>query len=407
MPEAAGNVALVTKTLVHNGAAAAAGEGRLTLGLFLDFCSLCEAATLLDELRAVESADTLPQFPLTVALASDSVLSEFRPTVSRAELQRLVLRLPEELSRRLLPAWEHDPQSSIDLRDNALLGSTGEVLGIDYRQDLDRLLAQLDEMVRYPSLEEHGPDPSERVLRSNGYLVIAAVNGMDYFPDFDRAPFAAAMIKNLYQSLPRKVYERVAEALNANAVGGKDQLIYEWTLNATMPIPPVAALVLHRSSTLNDIPGRLLEVRQEFARYREHFREFRAKLQAADTLKERRRLQRQYHGLLAAASGPDHEVISVSEALNFAEKLVPVAMAPTMPTSYSAALVVQPAQWLRRWWQRRPLAVLFRLDSKLPRIDEYARLIARLWGEQVGSDMLDQYAAHSARMQRLMSAPAT
>lgn len=162
---------------------------------------------------------------------------------------------------------------------------------------------------------------------------------MDYFPDFDRAPFTAATITSLYQSLPWQVYERVAEALATDATGGKDQFVREWTLNATLPIPPTAALVLQRSRSRDEIPARLLEVRQEFARYRSHFSEFRARLQSADGLKERRRLQHQYQRLLATASGPNHEVVSVSEALNFAEKLIPVATAPVMPTSYSAALI--------------------------------------------------------------------
>jgi hypothetical protein len=52
-----------------------------------------------------------------------------------------------------------------------------------------------------------------------------------------------------------------------------------------------------------------------------------------------------------------------------------------------------------------PLAILFRLDGKLPRLSEYARLIERLWGETIQDEVLTQYAAHSARIQRLMSTP--
>jgi hypothetical protein len=164
--------------------------------------------------------------------------------------------------------------------------------------------------------------------------------------------------------------------------------------------------VLRRSRTCAEIPARLLEVRAEFATYRRYFREFRAKLQTADTLKERRRLQQRYRELLEAASGPDHEIVSVTEALNFAEKLVPVAAAPAIPTSYSAGLLTQPAEWLRRWWRQRPLAVLFRLDGKLPRLGEYADLMSRLWGEGISTEVIDQYALHSARISRLMAAPA-
>lgn len=404
MVGSAGNLALITKTLVHNGALAAAGQTRLTLSLFLDFCSLCEAAVILDQLRAIESSDVLPRFPMTTALTKARILSEFRPRISRTDLQRLMLRLPEDLSRRLLPTFWEEGVESADLRDASILGRSGEILGINYEQGLGQLLGQLDNIVRYPSLRDEDASPAERIWRSNGYLIVAAVNGMDYYPDFDRAPFSAATISNLYRSLPRQVYGRVAESLQAGATGGKEQLISEWTLNATVPIPPVASLVLQRSRSPEELPTRLLEVRQEFSGYRQHFREFRVKLQAADTPKERRHLQRQYYDLLASASGPDHEIVTVNEMLNFAEKLVPVATAPVAPTSYSAGLITQPAQWLRRWWRQRPLAVLFRLDGKLPRFSEYGALIDRIWGEHISDEVLDEYARHSACLQRIMTA---
>jgi hypothetical protein len=341
---------------------------------------------------------------LTSALVADGVLGEFRPTVGKGDLERLLLRLPQELSRRLVPTgWEADA-SNRDLRDSATLTSSGAVEGISYQDGLSRLLGQLDEVVNYPSLRPGGSDPRTRLLRSNGYLVVAALNGMDYYPDFDRAPFVTAALKLLYRSLPRQLYERVAESLGADALG-REQLVHEWTLDATLPIPPVTAIVLQRSQSRDEIPARLFEVRAEFARYRQHFRTFRGELQAADTLKERRRLHTRYEALLAAASGPDAEIVSATEVINFAEKLVRVGVAPTMPTSYSSSLVTQPAEWLRRWWRRRPLAILFRLDGKLPRLSEYARLIERLWGETIQDEVLTQYAAHSARIQRLMSTP--
>jgi hypothetical protein len=62
MPESRSNPALVTKTLVHNAAVAATGASRLTIGSFLDFCSLCDSAVILDELRTIESPDALRNF---------------------------------------------------------------------------------------------------------------------------------------------------------------------------------------------------------------------------------------------------------------------------------------------------------------------------------------------------------
>jgi hypothetical protein len=75
-----------------------------------------------------------------------------------------------------------------------------------------------------------------------------------------------------------------------------------------------------------------------------------------------------------------------------------------MPTSYSAQLLTQPAEWLRRWWLRRPLAVLFRIDSKLPRLSEYRELIARLWGTHIEDRVLAEVTAHGQQVRGLMGA---
>ena len=56
---------------------------------------------------------------------------------------------------------------------------TGALDGIDYTAGLDALLRQVDQMIDIPSVKN---DVNERALRSNGYLAVAAANGLDYFP---------------------------------------------------------------------------------------------------------------------------------------------------------------------------------------------------------------------------------
>jgi hypothetical protein len=94
----------------------------------------------------------------------------------------------------------------------------------------------------------------------------------------------------------------------------------------------------------------------------------------------------------------------LQEALNFTEKAVIAVAAPHLATSYSALLIAQPIEWIQRWWRNRPLAVLFRLDSKLPRISGYQALIEKLWGVHVSDQILEQYAAHAYAIRHLMTA---
>jgi hypothetical protein len=135
------NAALVTKTLVHSGGQAVETPGELTWQRFLDFSSLCEASVILDRLDAIESTDTLPSSALTRALVDAQLLSEFRPELSRNDLRRLLLRLPDDVSRRLLPTfWEgasadsSDPATSAptdDLRNATLMTDSGSLKDID------------------------------------------------------------------------------------------------------------------------------------------------------------------------------------------------------------------------------------------------------------------------------------
>lgn len=400
------NAALTTHTLLHNGGTAIAKPKSITLPLFFDFCSLCEACVILDELFLAPASDWVSASPLMSALKQSGLIRKFS-SMPPDDWNRLILRLPEELSRYLISDYLEKQSSETrskwsigDQRPDSEVDGVGALGEISYERGLGGLLSQLHLLETYPSVE-----PSsvlERIVRSIAYLIIASSRGLDYFPDYDRVPFVTAVIDKTYRSLPRKLYTYVADTLGASSLS-KDELIDEWTLNQQLPIPPIAALILHRSQSLDEIPQKLLEARNEFAGYRQHFRRFKAELQAADTLKERRLLRRKYENLLRTASGPRPEIISAVETLNFAEQAIRAMASPALPTSYSALILAQPAEWIQRWWRRRPIAVLFRLDGKLPRISEYSTLIERLWGRTVHDSLLAQFSTHATQIKQIMS----
>lgn len=383
------NVALVTQTLMANASGVLSRPEALTLPRFLDLCSLCEAAVLLDRMEALGASGEYVS-GLSSRLAREGLYRTFAPTLSPDELRRVALRLPDELAKRVTDGNGDDPSAA---------GETGAVAGLDYTTGLNNLLAQVDGLGGYASAGD--ASVKDRMYRGNGYLVVAAAHGLDYFPDFDRVPFVAGTLQKTYRSLPRQLYDKIAESLEEPLTGG--DVVAEWTAMSTIPIPPIAALVLSRASCLKDIPEQLLRVRDEFGGYRRYFGDFKAELQAADTIRERRKLLARYRTLLEEASGPRREAVSVTEMLNLTEKAVKVAAAPTLPTSYGALLVTQPVDWISRWWRRRPLAILFRLDSKMPKLPEYQQLAARLWGQGPAARLHDQAAAHGANMQKLLS----
>ncbi|GIJ34602.1 hypothetical protein SAMN05216284_116114 [Micromonospora sediminimaris] len=383
------NVALVTQTLMANASSVLSRPEALTLPRFLDLCSLCEAAVLLDRMEALGASNEYVS-GLSSQLAREGLYRTFVPTLPRDELRRMALRLPDELAMRVAEGSGDDPSAASE---------TGAVAGLDYAAGLNNLLAQVDGLGSFASAGE--AVVKERMYRGNGYLVVAAAHGLDYFPDFDRVPFVAGTLQKTYRSLPRQLYDRIAESLQEPLTGG--DVVAEWTAMSTIPIPPIAALVLSRASGLDDIPEQVLRVRDEFSGFRRYFADFKAELQAADTIRERRKLLARYRTLLEEASGPGREAVSVTEMLNLTEKAVAVAAAPAVPTSYGALLVTQPIDWISRWWRRRPLAILFRLDSKMPKLSEYQQLAARLWGPGPAARLHDHAAAHGVAVQRLLS----
>lgn len=393
------NQALVTRTLLRNCVAALQEPDRLTIASFMDLCSLFESCVILDDVKFIESADVLPSDTLIDKLSDLDIISPLPMNVSQEDLNRLVRRIPEALlDRSLMPFTDPIGASSSDPFVIRAINSVGAFLDVDYAHGLADAMSQIESMVTYPSFE--GVTVDERLQRSNGYLILASAHGLDYFPDFERAPFVAGILRQLYRSLPMKVYERVAEALKEPIAG--NELVDEWRLDTTLPIPPISALVLSRAAGLADIPDSLLQVRKEFAPYRREFARFKRTLLNAETIRERRRVVSEYQRRLDMASGKGPELISVAEVLNFSEQAISAASKPLLSTSYHASLLMIPLELLHRWWMRRPLALMFRLDGKLPKISEYRLLIRKHWGSEPSDSVIQAYSRHAREIKKMM-----
>ena len=159
------NVALVTQTLVANAAEILNDPYSITLPRFLDLCALCEAVVLLDRIEALEAPH---RYDSTLGhwLGQQGLYRTFKPSLSRADLKRLLLRLPDELAKR----------SSMDTGDDTRgRNETGAVGGLDYPANLDDLVAFVDRLGGYHSARDSAV--KDRMYRANGYLIIAAAHG--------------------------------------------------------------------------------------------------------------------------------------------------------------------------------------------------------------------------------------
>lgn len=127
-----------------------------------------------------------------------------------------------------------DQQPNGDDRPAQIIDEAGALRPVDYSERVGDLYSQLSQMAHLPSLP-HSASTQQRLQRSVGYLIVAAANGLDYFPDFDRAPFVRRVLDRTYRSLPVQLYQRVAEALGEPL--GKGELVAEWTLRASSHSP--------------------------------------------------------------------------------------------------------------------------------------------------------------------------
>jgi hypothetical protein len=64
-------------------------------------------------------------------------------------------------------------------------------------------------------------------------------------------------------------------------------------------------------------------------------------------------------------------------------------VAPADPTHYSAALLLQPIEWLVSWWRRRPLSKLLRLADQVQNLQEYGQLVSKIFGGRIDPRALE------------------
>jgi hypothetical protein len=393
------NRALITNTALLD--ASAILDGKSLYGLssgqemeyyvsrICSFLALCEAICLLDNAYVLATPNRgCSNFISTLRAAE--VVSDFTPNYNRDELRQYYRTMPLDVrtflgSKVYGSFWKNYYASFPNLPADWTPSHLPK-----HETSADPL--HLWHTLILAPQKMSGPDvrPRDHILRGIAYVIISSIERMDYFPDAYRSPYVQAFLGTLYRSLSVTLYERVASALEDSISIGDEHI---WPLSIDLPIPPVGALVLGRAKSTKDIPEALLEVRSEFAQYRRYFSDFKEALRTAESFKDRRRLVNRYRRLLAMAAGEKSESVTATEVLEVGGAALKAALAPASPVSYSGVLMSLPIDRLKNWWQKRPLSIVYRLDSKLPQIEEYNGLVGKHWGDSVANG----FHAHAIR----------
>lgn len=417
------NSCLVTKTLLYNAARIIDDADSFTLDRFFDLSALIEAVILFDELTAIESSNVLPAFELTTQLCDRGVLKEHPPYFP--EFGEWINQLPDFVKAESIETfWEKGKQPSLQPRlqhrghyrkndfrpgegrdydkDGHILPNSLVMVGAKDSKinPIEGLTEWINDLAFYPSATDDVRASAFYIRRTIGYLLVAMGNRVDYFPDSLRIPYVASYMERIYRSLSREVYAKVADVLETDL-----KTIDAQTKSRTFPIPPFTALVLSEASSREAIPWAILELRDKLAPFRDNLSEIDHRLKNGRSLDEKLKSYMRREELFKelVRNEKQNEFISFKEGIEFVGQLAKPIADIANPTSYSSALIAQPVEWLQRWWLRRPIQPLFRLDRKVRQLAGYDTLIRKHWGYQITEDMVKRFEDHASAVEEIFT----
>src|ERR1700730_6113746 len=134
-------------------------------------------------------------------------------------------------------------------------------------------------------------------------------------------------------SIRTQVYGRLSKAFKVTVTEVFDDQGEHVTF-----IPPFSTLVLEASDTLEDIPDKLLEVREQYTKLRQRMYSLDEERVAAKTFKERKRCLIAIRNLLdtAAKKFQQPNTLRLETLIRYIPEVTKPLVAPTDPSSYSA-----------------------------------------------------------------------
>ena len=333
------------------------------------------------------SRTPFPQTALTRQLAAHAGLRDTDGAVTLKDVKRIYARTPDGVARLLPFSWITGAVNSGVESD---VSGHSEFSGSDLREVNSWLIS----LTHYGSGQ--GARTRERLLRGNGYAFLAVAQGMDYFPDYARVPTVAAFMEDLRTSIAETLYRSASKPIIEilDAAGG-------WPETFPVTIPPLAAIVLDRAKTKEDIVTELMVLRDEFAPLRRQVKTLRMQLIEAESISARRSLLRDFQRITEELGGSEKESISISEGIDLSASAFRAVVNPADSGAW-ASLLKRPISAVSEWWRHRPYAILFRLDSKIPNLDKYGSLIAKHWGNAAEERISLELARYTYRVRSVM-----
>lgn len=398
------NEALITKSLIYNASLIIKDKRYFTVDRFFDFSALCEAVVLFDELKTIESSSVyleipLSKIPLSEELFDNRVLSDLNLRFTKDEVKRILENMPH-LTRNqidnLRPIMgrknnyrKKNGQEENDYINGNIFATNNMLKNNSIGRNVNFFEDSIDDSINTKQRYIH---------RAIGYSLIAQVNNIDYYPDFLRVPYVASNMDRIYKSVSKEIYQKISEILELDI-----KEINKQTKSTTFPIPPFTALALYEAKSYKDLPSVLLDIRNEFKSFRNKISKIDRDIKNSQSIEEKMKSLNKKKEFLEDISNhyKNPDIITFKEGLNYSMKLTSPLINPTDPTSYSSTLLSQPAKWIKKWWIRRPIASLYRVDKKIRNIHEYNNLVQSIWNKKIETTTENDYNSYGKTVEMM------
>jgi len=284
------------------------------------------------------------------------------------------------------------------LQDDDLFGERS-VLN-DIGGQLVESIAGTDPNMQHVILHSGTYEGTHTALRSVIYWQVSDRLHLPWYPDVLRVPVMMAWNQRLKYSLVDQVYEVVATVFDTTV----NELLAE-DLPYEAVIPPLGTLLLSRCTSHKQIIEELFTLREEFAPFRQAFRDLEQQRRAARSIRELRDARSRATSLLNAVSSkykePDQSIIET--ALGYAPDVLNLLSNPLDPARYKSELLKKPYEWIRDWWCRRPASRLFSVTKKLEGLDTYGRIVSQVFGFEITSKDAAFIREYSSQVRLLMT----
>jgi hypothetical protein len=235
-------------------------------------------------------------------------------------------------------------------------------------------------------------------LRTFVYWRTSAHLGLPFHPSYRRLPQYEAFCRHVQTAVQDNVYQAIALAF------GRDvEEVYASERNMPIFLPPATALFLDRLRATGDIAGSVIWFRKEFSSLRVALKRIQADMVQGKTIAERqaglKKLAFVLEGL-AGQYGDARNKSTLESLIDYAPEVISPLLNPMDPGSYSAKLILQPAQWIRDWWQKRPFRAAFEARDLLAKVEDYQNLVPDVLGISISpkefTDLRERVVEYSA-----------